>query len=80
MLHDNNFENDYDVVIADTEIEADQLYSGYMYSNINNRRKNLTLKLLSAIDNIKSKTMVESDIAVPTITYHSKGCLILLND
>lgn len=80
MLHDDNFENDLITAIADTEIEADQLYSGYVYSDIDDRRQNLILKLLFAIDNIKLKTTVANDTTFLTITYHSKDCLILLND
>ena len=37
-LRDDNFENDFDTSIAETEIEADQLHSGYVYSGINNGR------------------------------------------
>ena len=37
-LCDDNFENDFDVIIADTKIEADQLYSGCVYSDIDNGR------------------------------------------
>lgn len=77
LLCDNNFKNN---LIANTKIEKDQLHSGCMYSDINNRKQDLTLKLLFAINNIKSKTMVVSDITVPIIIYHSKGRLIPLND
>lgn len=56
LLPNDNLENDFDVAIADTEIEADHLHNGCVYSDINDGRKNLILKLLFAIDNIKSKT------------------------
>lgn len=79
MLYDDNFENDPDTAIADTKIEADQLHSRYVYSDINDGRQNPILKLLFAIDNIKSGTMLIQDNAVSVITYHSKGRLILLN-
>lgn len=55
-LRDDNFENNLDAAIAETEIEADQLHSGCVYSDIDDGRQNPTLKLLSAIDNIKSGT------------------------
>ena len=80
LLHDDNFENNLDAAIADTKIEADQLHCRYMYSDINNRKQNLILKFLSAIDNIKSKLTVASDTAFPTIIYPSKSRLIFLND
>lgn len=80
LLHYDNFENNLDTTIADTKIEADQLYSGYVYSDINDRKQNPILKLLFAIDNIKSKTTVANNTAFPIITYHSKDCFILLND
>lgn len=51
-----------------------------MYSDINNRRQNLTLKLLSTINNIKSATTAISDTIVPIITYYSTSHLIPLND
>lgn len=38
------------------------------------------MKLLSAIDNIKSVTIAVGNIAVPIINYHSKSRFILLND
>lgn len=80
LLHDDNFENDLDTAIANTGIETDQLHNGCVYGDIDNRRQDSILKLLSTIDNIKSKTMVASGTAVLIITYHSKGCLIPLND
>lgn len=80
MLGNDNFENDLDIAIANTEIKADQLHSGRVYSDINDERQNLTLKLLSTIDNIKSKIMVASNTAVSTIIYYSKSRLILLNN
>lgn len=80
MLHNNNFENDFNITITNTKIETDQLYNRYIYSDIDNGRQNPTLKLLSAIDNIKLVTTAASDIVVLIITYHSKGYFILLND
>lgn len=38
LLCDNNFENDLDAVIANIKIETDQLHSGYVYRDINNKR------------------------------------------
>ena len=80
LLCDDNFENDLDAAKADTKIKADQLHSGYVYSDINNERQDPISKLLSAINNIKSKTIVANNITVRTITHHSKGHFILLND
>lgn len=56
MLYNNIFENDFNAIIADTKIEADQIY-GCIYSDIDNERQNLMLKLLFAINNIKLKTI-----------------------
>lgn len=52
LLCNNNFENDFEIAIADTKIKANQLYSRYIYSNIDNEKQNLKLQLLSTIDNI----------------------------
>ena len=80
LLYNNNFKNDFDTAIANTKIQADQLYSRCIYSNINNRKQNLILKLLSAIDNIKLAIIIISRTIFSIITYYSKGCLIFLND
>lgn len=80
MLRDDKFENDLNTAIANTKIEVDQLHNIYVYSDIDNGRQNPTLKLLSAIDNIKSKTMLARDTVIPIITYHSKCHLIFFND
>lgn len=66
--------------MVDIKIEVKHLYSGYIYNDIDNRKQNLILKLLSAIDNIKLATMAASDIAIPIITYYSKDFFISLND
>lgn len=79
-LRDDNFENDLDVAIAETKIEADQLHSGCVYSDIDDGRQNPILKLLSAIDNIKSGTTPIQNNAIPVITFLSQGRLIPLND
>lgn len=80
MLHNNNFETNHDTIIINTKIEADQLYHKYIYSNINNKKQNLILKLLSAINNIKSMIMAINDIIVLIIIYYTKSYLIYLND
>ena len=36
-LNIGNFENDLDTTIADTSIEKNHMYSGYIYININNQ-------------------------------------------
>lgn len=51
-----------------------------MFSNINNRKRNPTLKLLSSIDNIKSATTAASDTSVSIIIYYSKSRFIPLNN
>lgn len=38
LLCNNNFENNFDIVIVDIKIKMDQLYIGCIYSNINDRR------------------------------------------
>lgn len=80
MLHDNNFENILDAVIANTKIEVNELYNRYVCGDIDNRRQDSILKLLFAIDNIKSKTTLILDIVILVITYYSKRCLIPLNN
>ena len=51
-----------------------------MYSNIDNRRQNPTLKLISAIDNIKLETTPTQNNAVLVITFYSQAHLINLNN
>lgn len=34
----NNYENDFDTIIADINIEKDHIYSSYIYSDINDKR------------------------------------------
>lgn len=57
LLYDDNFENNFNDTIAKTKIKADPLYSGCVYSDINDKNQNPILKLLSAINNIKLETM-----------------------
>lgn len=71
LLRDDNFEKDFDAAIAKTESEADQLHSGYVYSDIDDGSQNPTLKLLSTIDNIKSGIIPTQDNAVLIITFHN---------
>lgn len=80
MLRNNNFENNLDTIITETKIEVDQLYSRYVYGDIDNGTQNATLKLLSTIDNMKSKTTPTKDNAVSVIIFYSQGHLIPLNN
>lgn len=73
MLYDNNFENNVNIVIANTKIKANSLYSGYIYNDIDNEKQNLVMKLISTIDNIKLTIIVASYIVVSIIIYYSKG-------
>ena len=50
----DNHENYLHATIADTKIERDHTYNSYIYNDINDRRQNPTLQLLSAIGNIKA--------------------------
>lgn len=48
----NNYKNNYYTGITDTNIQKNHLYSSCIYININDRKQNLILQLLSVIDNI----------------------------
>lgn len=63
-LNDGNFENDLDAAIAGTGIEENHINSSYIYSNIDNQRKNSTLQPLFAVANIKPTV---SSIDQPTL-------------
>lgn len=80
MLHNNNFKNNFDTVIANNKIEINQLQSKYVYSDIDNRNQNLALKLLSIIDNIKSVITAISNITILIIIYYNKDYHIFFND
>ena len=41
-LCDSNYENNFDIAIADISIERDNINSGCVYSDINNIQQNLT--------------------------------------
>lgn len=47
-----NFKNNLDATIINIGIKGDHINSGCVYSNIDNRMKNLAPRFLSAIDNI----------------------------
>ncbi len=79
-LKDSNFENDCDAIIAGTSIEGDHINSGCVYSDIDNQRQNLTLRLLSAVANIQATVFTTDQLTSTTILYRSSGQLILLND
>lgn len=53
-LCDSNFENNLDATIANTSIKKDHINNGCVYSDINNKRQNLMLRLLLVIGNIKA--------------------------
>lgn len=42
-LYYNNYKNNHDATNTDTSIKKDYIYINYVYSNINNKRQNLTL-------------------------------------
>lgn len=79
-LCDGNYENDLDAAIADTGIKGDHIHSGCVYSDIDDGRQNPTLRLLSAIGNIKATTLALDTSTTKIVTYRNKGRLIPLND
>lgn len=80
VFNDGNFENNLDVTIAGTGIEGDHSNSGCVYSDIDDQRQNATLRVLSAIANIKP-TISTTDPATSTaISYHSISQLVPLNN
>lgn len=80
MLRYHNLKNYLKAVIADNKIEVNQLNNKFMYSNIYNLRQNLSLKLLFAINNIKSTTMAVNHTAISILIYYSKNRLIFFNN
>ena len=76
---EDNYKNDICAAIPDKKIERDQIDSGYIYSNFDNRWKNPTLQLLSAIDNIKTTDLSSDSISPLIISHCSRGRLVLLN-
>ena len=78
--YNSNFENDLNIAIASIEIEKDHINSGYIYSNINNRRQNLTFQHLSAIGNIKAQVPIPDPPRSNIITFCINDQSILLNN
>lgn len=76
----NNHKNNLYVAIVEKRIEEDHIHSGYIYSNIDDRKKNLILQLLSAIGNIKASNSSLDLISPSVIFFCRKDWLILLND
>lgn len=75
-----NFENNLDTAISYVGIEGDHINFGCVYSNIDNRKPNLSFQLLSAIGNIKAQALTldlpKSDI----VTFCIRDQLIPLNN
>lgn len=49
----NIYKNSFYVTITNTSIKKDYIYDNCIYNNINNRKQNQTLSLLSVIGNIE---------------------------
>ncbi len=79
-LNYSNFENDLDVAMIGTGIEGDYINSGCIYSDIDDQRQNSTLQLLFIVVNIKPRVFTTNQPISTTISYHSSGQLVLLND
>lgn len=79
-MNNSSFENDLDIAIAKTDLKKDHIYSVYVYSNIDNARQNLILKLLSAINNMKKIVDLLNNMIVVVISYCNKNHLVLLNN
>ncbi len=79
-LNDGNFENDLNAAIASISIEGDHINSGYIYSDIDDQCQNPTLRVLSAVANIKPIVSTTDQPILTIISYCSSGQLVPLND
>lgn len=79
-LCEDNYKNDFYTAITDTKIEGDHIHSSCVYGDIDDEKQNLTLRLLSAIGNIKVIDLTSDTTSPLVISYCNKGQLFLLND
>ena len=79
-LKDGNFENNLNTTIATTSIEGDHINNSCIYSDINDRRQNFGLRLLSTSANIISIVTNSDLLTLIVISYYSKSQLVLLNN
>lgn len=78
--YNGNFENNLNAAIASIGIKKDHIYSGCVYSNINNEQQNPTLRLLSTVGNIKATVFISDPLISTIVFYCNRGQLIPLND
>lgn len=71
--NDYNYENNLDAIIMGTSIEWDYFNSGYIYSHIDNGQQNPTLRLLSAIINIKPTVSTLDQLISTIISYCNRS-------
>ncbi len=79
-LYNGNFKNNFNATIASAGIEGDHINFGCVYSDIDNRRQNLTLQFLSTIDNVKAQVSIADPPRLDIITLCMRGQPVLLND
>lgn len=79
-LNNGNVENDLNTAIVYTKMGNDQIYNKCIYSNVNNIKQNISLKLLSAITNVKTSSKPKLDMLILIIAYYSSSQILLLND
>lgn len=80
LPYDNYFKNDFNIAIINIKIKANQLYSRYLHSDIDNKEQNLILKLLFTIDNRKLTILIASDTIFSIHIFYTKNCLISINN
>lgn len=56
------------------------LLNGYLYTDIDDARKHLTIKLVSVVTNYKRGVALSDNVYLPILTYKNSGHPIPLND
>ncbi len=79
-LCNGNFENELDAFIASIRIKEDHINSGCIYSNIDDRRQNLNICLLSVIGNIKAQAPTLDSSRSDIVIFCMRDQLVLLNN
>ncbi len=86
-LNTSNDENDLHYLLGTARIKNTGLSSGCIYTDVNEVRQNLYLKLISAIHNlqttlstIENNDPINNDASQPMLTFNLKDNCIALND
>ena len=76
----NNNENNLKYALGLAGIEDSGLLNDYIYSDVNESRQNLYIKLILAINNLQTTAIAIDNTSQPMLAFNFQGNLIALND